>query len=520
MDLPEEMLADILRRVPARHLAACRRVCGYWRATIDAGRLVLPHLLPGAPSGAFVNMPEASRGTYFFARGGPTGGVDTRLADAPTRWCTAFLDHCNGVLMCEASEGTRFVYNPATRRSAVLPPAPRAEPWGVASAAYLVFDPFVSLHHEVLLLPELPGEPQPPEPTDPPPLPPFNVARLFFADAESSPPPQIVTDEEDWLSSDSEDEPRKLARPRQREHIEAKDTLGLMEWPPSPYVVQVFSSETGRWDDRAFFREGAAAGTVADMWSDPLSSSYVMGFYLPDCGPRRRDAVYWRQSLYVHCRGGFIIRLSLLTGKYVVIKTPGVTKVAERPWAMPRLSKSRKGVYCTIIDMLKLQVWVLTEEESPTATPVWEMAHQADLEPSIRQLMCKSLQNTEKSWILDDPRRSKSSAEQRCREWDSDNDDDDGAYVEEEEGGGAFGWLDFLGYHPHKEIVLLGHQYKRCAYAYYLSTSKLEYLGDLCPVPDDYFPACVQESYVYTPCRIDLLSDENGVSVDLSKWVS
>ncbi|XP_037426035.1 uncharacterized protein LOC119291383 isoform X2 [Triticum dicoccoides] len=362
MDLPEEMLADILRRVPARHLAACRRVCAYWRATIDARRLLLPHLLPGAPRGVFINMAEGLRDTYFFARGGPTGGVDTRLVDAPTRWCTAFVDHRNGLLLCEASEGTRFVYNPATRRSAVLPPAPRAEPWSVASAAYLVFDPFVSLHHEVLLLPELPGEPQPPEPTDPPPPPPFNVARLFFADAESSGPPQIDTDdetdyEEDWLSSDSasEDEPRKRARPRQREHVEAKDTLGLMEWPPSPYVVQVFSSETGRWGERAFVREGRAPGTVADMWSDPLSPSHGMAFYLPDCGPRRRCAVYWRQSLYVHCRGGFIMRLSLLTGKYVVIKTPGVTNVAERPWAMPRLSKSRKGVYCTIIDMLKLQ---------------------------------------------------------------------------------------------------------------------------------------------------------------------
>ena len=63
MDLPEEMLADILRRVPARHLAACRRVCAYWRATIDARRLLLPHLLPGAPRGVFINMAEGLRDT-------------------------------------------------------------------------------------------------------------------------------------------------------------------------------------------------------------------------------------------------------------------------------------------------------------------------------------------------------------------------------------------------------------------------------------------------------------------------
>ena len=98
--------------------------------------------------------------------------------------------------------------------------------------------------------------------------------------------------------------------------------------------------------------------------------------------------------------------------------------------------------------------------------------------------------------------------------------------IESEEGNGGtlgrhIGWLDFLGDHPCKAIVFLGHQYERCAYAYYLSTCKLEYLGYLWLAPrDQRFPACVQESHVYTPCSIDLLYDENGVSINLSKWVS
>ncbi|XP_071675682.1 uncharacterized protein [Lolium perenne] len=274
MDLPHELLAGILRRVvPLRHLAECRRVCGRWRATIDGRRLVLPHLLPGAPRGAFINFPaDGWSDTYFFARGGGSGGVDARLADAPTTWCTAFVDHRNGLLLCEATEGARFVYNPATRRSATLPPppSPRTEPWGVSSAAYLVFDPAVSLHHEVFLLPELPGEPESPKPDDSPP-PTFNVARLFFAD--SAAPPHIDSDEddgEDWLYTDNE--PRWCSRAGRREHLqakEAKDTLGLVEWPPSLYVAHVFSSMTNRWEERAFVREGGAAGTVADMWTDP-----------------------------------------------------------------------------------------------------------------------------------------------------------------------------------------------------------------------------------------------------------
>jgi hypothetical protein len=168
MDLPGEVLTDILCRVVSlRHLADCRRVCSDWRATIDGRGLVVRHLRPtGAPRGAFINFSEDGwGGTYFFARCGGGGAVDARLADAPTTWCTALVDHCNGLLLCEATEGARFVYNPATRRSATLPPSKpsqRAKPWGVASTAYLVFDPAVSLHHEVFLLPELPGEPDPP----------------------------------------------------------------------------------------------------------------------------------------------------------------------------------------------------------------------------------------------------------------------------------------------------------------------------------------------------------------------
>nr|CAB3498843.1 unnamed protein product [Digitaria exilis] len=37
------------------------------------------------------------------------------------------------------------------------------------------------------------------------------------------------------------------------------------EWPPSPCTMLVFSSRTWQWEERNFIREGEAAGTVADM---------------------------------------------------------------------------------------------------------------------------------------------------------------------------------------------------------------------------------------------------------------
>jgi hypothetical protein len=38
-----------------------------------------------------------------------------------------------------------------------------------------------------------------------------------------------------------------------------------LEWPPSPCILHVFSSRTKVWEERSFVREGGAAGNVADM---------------------------------------------------------------------------------------------------------------------------------------------------------------------------------------------------------------------------------------------------------------
>uniref|UniRef100_A0A0D9VX86 Uncharacterized protein n=1 Tax=Leersia perrieri TaxID=77586 RepID=A0A0D9VX86_9ORYZ len=36
-------------------------------------------------------------------------------------------------------------------------------------------------------------------------------------------------------------------------------------WPPLQLVLDVFSSRTGKWEKRSFFREGDAVGTVASV---------------------------------------------------------------------------------------------------------------------------------------------------------------------------------------------------------------------------------------------------------------
>uniref|UniRef100_R7W392 F-box domain-containing protein n=1 Tax=Aegilops tauschii TaxID=37682 RepID=R7W392_AEGTA len=89
MDLPDELLADVLRRVPPKRLAACRCVCKDWRATIDGHGLVLSHNARWDD-------------TCLFSRVMPSnGGIDTRLASAPSLLSSCIvIDHCNGLLLC------------------------------------------------------------------------------------------------------------------------------------------------------------------------------------------------------------------------------------------------------------------------------------------------------------------------------------------------------------------------------------------------------------------------------------
>jgi hypothetical protein len=116
--------------------------------------------------------------------------------DVPCKGHLDILDHRNGLLLLK-----EWVVNPATRQCVPLPPPPPLRE-GIHDRRYLVFDPTVSPHYDVFLIPTV-------------------LNRGDFP----------------------------------------KET----EWPPSPYTINVFSSRTRRWEKRSFVREGGATRTVADM---------------------------------------------------------------------------------------------------------------------------------------------------------------------------------------------------------------------------------------------------------------
>ncbi|KAL6885509.1 hypothetical protein ACP4OV_010288 [Aristida adscensionis] len=471
--LPEDLLADILRRLPGPTLAAARCVRKAWRAIVDDRELLLPHLLPQSVHGIFVNYIDHGR-PQLFARPSPPSaspavdGMLGFLPNHPNRDWWSVLDHCNGLLLCAIEWETELcVCNPATRQWTVLPKNDEFRRGG--AYAYLAFDPAVSPHYEVFLIPVVPEKPSPPhrrrkeevgrrrlrrqqETKDAS----FCLDRLFASPEDG----EIVAVEEEVK------QPMPSKYDTDDDEEEEQDPCRLMEWPPTPWTLQVFSSRTGQWEPRVFIREGEAAGTVEGMRlyrSEPT-------FH----GPRRRYAVCHQGALYVHCRGGYVMRLFLSRHQYQVIETP-LGDIEKTTYAKPYLGKSQGAVCFGIVHGFQLSIWVLYESSGFTD---WILEYENDMTHHAQHVA--SLYNhrgqMNNPWVVEEDNVNHMYRREKIRrkqfEWDSDNDD----FVEiEPYVGYVHQDFDILGFHPFKQTVFLGQQFDTVAY--HLESSKIQYLG-------------------------------------------
>uniref|UniRef100_A0ACD5WC21 Uncharacterized protein n=1 Tax=Avena sativa TaxID=4498 RepID=A0ACD5WC21_AVESA len=438
LQLPDHILACVLRRLAPRSLAASRCVCKTWRAVIDDSRLLRTDLLPHSLHGIFFMEKLDPSPPKFIANPMTTRRI---AAAADFDYVHAeydghhlnIKDHCNGLLLL----WDLVVVDPATRRCACLPPPPPPplcagmEVFEFYDHVCLSFDPTVSRHYQVLLLHNVP----------------------------------LVLENTTMFTKES-------------------------EWPPSPYPVRVFSSETWRWEERLFVRRGSEPpGTIADM----QSSRNLRGGYV----------VYWKGSVYMHCQNDSIMRLTLSDGAYEVIKPP---KTDTRPSLC--LGKSMEGVYCALIynNMEhQLQVWLLTEL---SGTMEWTLKIDASLVPVVAKFSWVSFDDGNKGpWILHkgwcDVGAEDVGAEEAPTEDNSEWDFGNGIILEKEdiaedvEGGG----IDFLGFHPYKDIVFLWVSEARVV-AYDFSSSKVQDLGQL-------RVQSIGGSFPYTPCWLEELFEKN-----------
>ncbi|KAL6637159.1 hypothetical protein ACP70R_024731 [Stipagrostis hirtigluma subsp. patula] len=466
--LPEDVLAGVLRRLAPRFLAASRCVSKAWRAIIDGHRLLRAELLPRSLAGFFVKF-QGLRLTEFFSRPSTDDSISGKHDYLPASYnvdsWSSVQDHCNGLLLLAT-----HVLNPATRWCAPLPPRPRprmGETFDYRS--HLVYDPTISSHYEVFLIPQF--------------------HHNFDHDA--------------------------LPYRSYRAEFEYDPVVEQSEWPPSTFVLNVFSSKTGRWEERTLVREGEAAGTIADM---------RLNYWSED----QRRAVYWRGVLYVHCQTEFVMRISVSDNSFQVIKAPIIIEEGQNL----HLGKSEKGVYCALAyERCKVKVWFLDES---CCQIKWTLKHDADLvgralhkiEPVVTYQNCQ--RQVRGPWILqdinhhyyskycynEDDNDIQVAAHEENYEWDSKDEKLEwNSDSEDREERNYYGNIDILGFHPYKEIIFLGESFER-GLAYHWNSSKVQYLGHLRPTEYDDLPneLGIQESFPYTPCWIRELATEQNNS--------
>ncbi|PAN49565.1 hypothetical protein PAHAL_9G456200 [Panicum hallii] len=268
------------------------------------------------------------------------------------------------------------------------------------------------------------------------------------------------------------------------------------EWPPSSYALQVFSSITGRWEERSFVLEGEHPEEVRYGW-------------------RVINKIHWRGALYVRCRIGLVLRISMSNAKCRWVPRPPGVEVGQ----YGSLGTSEKRVCCAFQhDCQVLRIFHLNESSGQVG---WELKHTVDFTSFARKLherdYSEQLSNIKGPWILQDINYYKcpygndkhKEAVEDDFEWNSD--DDDVLNTENMVEGSYKGYTSFLGFHPCKEIVFLNAALSR-AVAYHWNASKFQDLGNI--YPKDYLESAlhcaqIETSFIYTPCWMEDFPENN-----------
>uniref|UniRef100_M8CG40 F-box associated domain-containing protein n=1 Tax=Aegilops tauschii TaxID=37682 RepID=M8CG40_AEGTA len=352
------------------------------------------------------------------------------------------LDSCNGLLLLDD-----HLVNPATRQSSRFPaqPPPCAVP-GCTSCKdiernqYLVYDPTVSPHYEVVLIPHIPRE--------------LSIGHIAKHACGHGP------------------------------------DVTAMEWPLSPFIIDVFSSKTRCWKEKPYTQEGQAAGTIANQKTDHDAFLY--------------HSAYWHGVRYVRCEEGFMLSRVLQTDTMPMSKME-VIKLPKEKEGEPYLGKSEKGVYCTLIHQrCTCEVWFLDESSGQMH---WVLRNEINFELAVREYSWNHVHR--EPWTLHDPMCMSKNIVNIMR-----LDDENGTLVkdvfsldsDDENAIDTAGWpraherdphlFHCFGFYPYKEIVLFYDDHSTVT-AYHLKSSKIRYLGKV-----ESFYNDIREWFPYAACWV------------------
>ncbi|CAM0871008.1 unnamed protein product [Alopecurus aequalis] len=520
--LPDDVILDILRRLPLRALAAARRVCHAWRAAVDDNTLLLSHFRSLFPQrdfpGIFISFHQGDDGgSSFFAPSPPRGTHDDDDEIVFRRplfrhdWATV-MDHCNGLLLLrDARRGFCCVCNPATLRCARLPPPPTWSSYDFYHdrAMFLAFDPAVSRHHEVFFFPQTKTQLCPEKEVQRP----VEIQRpwdeISFEQLRSC---RFFEEDEDqqFIQEKGQSEVRQHEQPRD-------EVLSLL----------VFSSQTGQWDSRNF---------VPGRCCTPGHLSVAMD--VPRYGwqgPIWKSAEYWRGSLYMHCHNNILMILHSSSHRtYDTIQLPGIPCSDEEcgrmfVFQLPTRSvvaSYDQGIRYVAVNMFQLQVWTLTIELADGRLG-WMLTHEANLnyyghniEFSSASLLFQSMtswktvKSSKAEVTLFEPRddiekyfhneeydESKEILSDNREEpeysWNLDEDN----FIDIDESTALLELPEYMSYriiglHPHKDVLFL--HIDSNVMAYNISNSRMQYLG--CHKSHN-----VNRTFPYRPCYVDTL---------------
>ncbi|CAL4935131.1 unnamed protein product [Urochloa decumbens] len=350
-------------------------------------------------------------------------------------WSTV-RDHCNGLLLLDG-----YVLNPVTRRLDPLPPSPSLpEKMHCSPCECLAYDPTVSPYYEVISFPRF---------------------RSYRKQSELDP------------------------------------AIEQSEWPPAQWMLQVFSSRTGSWEERAFVREGEAVGTIADRRL----------FIGTQC-----NSVYLGGVLYIHyCESDFILRGFTFTGypcqvidinyhydngEAVVIEESEWSSEEEYEWSSEEDNVEalvEDGIECSILEANKANnMEAFIEEESE-----WSSEEDDDVEAPVEDecsLLESNKSNNMEALVEEDFEWNSEASVDEKVEWNSDNEDSRAKPYNK--------YIGILGFHPYREIVFLSESIKS-GLAYHLNGSKIDDLGNMYPKRYDeqlLNEMFIESSFPYTPC--------------------
>ncbi|GAB4824476.1 hypothetical protein Ancab_040304 [Ancistrocladus abbreviatus] len=146
--LPEDVLMEILSRLPGKSLMKCKRVCKSWYCLISDSGFILKHLSQYTCNpevlGPLLFVGFAHKQLFSFISlddGSKRTGCDDSvfLIDVasiidPSNFCSElslqYMDHCHGIVCLRNYEGEKSavvaLWNPTTREFRVLPQSPLA----------------------------------------------------------------------------------------------------------------------------------------------------------------------------------------------------------------------------------------------------------------------------------------------------------------------------------------------------------------------------------------------------------